>query len=125
MTLEELTPSDEDKPYVTESEESEDTEEDVTDKEMRSNLKRKKFCKKSKKLTQQNPQPHQNPQLTKTPLKQKPPMTKLLPLHNKKLHNVCYLNQVRFLTFINLLSLFFQNSPVNTARKYTEADSLF
>ena len=51
MTLEELTPSDEDKPYVTESEESEDTEEDVTDKEMRSNLKRKKFCKTIKKPT--------------------------------------------------------------------------
>ena len=52
--MEELTPSDEDKPYVTESEESEDTEEyteeeDVTDKEMRSNLKRKKFCKTVKK----------------------------------------------------------------------------
>ena len=52
MTLEELTPSDEDKPYVTESEEDteENTEEeDVTDKEMQSNLKRKKFCKTVKK----------------------------------------------------------------------------
>ena len=76
-------------------------------------------------MKQQNPQPRQNPQLTKRPVKQRPPMTKLLLLHNKKLHNVCYLTQVRFLTFMNLLSLFFQYSPVNTARKYTEANSLF
>ena len=53
--MEELTPSDEDKPYVTESEESEDTEEDVTDKEMRSNLKRKKFCKTIKKIDTAKP----------------------------------------------------------------------
>ena len=58
MTLEELTPSDEDKPYVTESEE--DTveyteEEDVTDKEMRSNLKRKKLCKTFQKIKTAKP----------------------------------------------------------------------
>ena len=85
--------------------------------------KERNSVKQSKKLKQQSPKPHQNPQLTERPVKQRPPMTILLLLPNKKLHSVCYLHQVRFLTFLNLLSLF-QYSPVNTARKYSEANSL-
>ena len=72
--MEELTPSDEDKPYVTESEEDTEEyteEEDVTDKEMRSNLKRKKFCKTINKIETAKPTTTPTPAVNKKARKTK------------------------------------------------------